>query len=218
MLKQALARFTQMSEKNELSKIYKQIQGGTCSSCGSCCYDNVGLSACEFMNVLLYLQEENRIEETKLAIEKWYLNQYTQVQACIFLKENLCSIYEVRPLTCRLFGHQEIEEQNYRVGLVLKQNTEDKEILSKEYGIEVSDEVLHHAIRQCDFIPNKRLSKEERSKIFDEIQQRDKDYYLSELIDEELINLSLIEWFIALYFDEEILFDTLMSEISKRPE
>lgn len=218
MLKQALKRFNDMDTKSELNRIYSVITGGTCSSCGKCCYDNVGLSACEFLNILDFLQKEDRIKETVSAVENWYMNQYVKVQPCIFLKDNRCTVYEVRPLTCRLFGHQEAAEQNGRVELVLKQNQEAKQFLREEYGIAVSDEVLEHAIRQCDFKPQVRLTKAERAELFDLIQQEDKDYYLGDLIDEELINLSLIEWFVALYIDEDELFERLLTEMSKRPE
>jgi Putative zinc- or iron-chelating domain len=73
------------------------------AGCTACCYIDVDISSDEASTIFNYCGE-NKIE-----IDSAYLKQqeaagrktYSSVSRCVFLKENLCSIYPVRPVACR---------------------------------------------------------------------------------------------------------------------
>jgi Putative zinc- or iron-chelating domain len=73
------------------------------AGCTACCYIDVDISSDEASTIFNYCAE-NKIE-----IDSAYLKQqeaagrktYSSVSRCVFLKENLCSIYPVRPVACR---------------------------------------------------------------------------------------------------------------------
>jgi hypothetical protein len=88
--------FTAAPDENK-----KEIQ---CKAgCTACCYIDVDISSDEASTIFNYCAE-NKIE-----IDSAYLKQqeaagrktYSSVSRCVFLKENLCSIYPVRPVACR---------------------------------------------------------------------------------------------------------------------
>jgi len=83
-----------------LSKIFKNIGDViTCSKgCGFCCHQRIGLTFPALANIIPHVTQDN-IEDAKKFIEADM--QYGK--ACIFLKDNSCSIYSDRPFTCRSY-------------------------------------------------------------------------------------------------------------------
>ena len=73
------------------------------AGCTACCFIDVEISGDEAEVIIDYCVE-NGIE-----IDKVYLTEqaavgrksYTALSRCVFLKNNLCSIYDVRPMACR---------------------------------------------------------------------------------------------------------------------
>ena len=73
------------------------------AGCTACCYIDADISGDEATVIINYCKE-NGIE-----IDKEYLTKqaavgrksYSELSRCVFLKDNLCSIYPVRPITCR---------------------------------------------------------------------------------------------------------------------
>jgi len=71
--------------------------------CTACCFIEIDVSRDEAANILDYCRENG------LPIDKEYLEKqasagrktYSAVSRCVFLKGNLCSVYEVRPVACR---------------------------------------------------------------------------------------------------------------------
>lgn len=81
-----------------------------CEKCGLCCGDTL----CKSRNILLLEREITRIAErtSKAAVEfsEKVVNEghFTHRMkksngSCVFLKENLCSIYDTRPIICRFY-------------------------------------------------------------------------------------------------------------------
>ena len=73
--------------------------------CSSCCHDNVDISRAEGEYIIEYCREHN-IEIDKSALEEQLKVTAADVRfspksACVFLKDGLCSIYPIRPVTCR---------------------------------------------------------------------------------------------------------------------
>lgn len=73
------------------------------AGCTACCFIDVDVSGDEVAVIINYCKE-NGIE-----IDKEYLTKqaavgrklYSALSRCVFLKDNLCSIYPVRPIACR---------------------------------------------------------------------------------------------------------------------
>ena len=79
----------------------KEIQCKT--GCTACCFIDIDVSGDEAAVIIDYCRE-NGIE-----IDRDYLTKqaavgrkiYSDLSRCVFLKDNLCSIYPVRPIACR---------------------------------------------------------------------------------------------------------------------
>jgi len=79
----------------------KDIQCKT--GCTACCFIEIDVSTDEAATIINYCRENN------IEIDQEYLTKqaakgrktYSEVSRCVFLKENLCSIYPVRPVACR---------------------------------------------------------------------------------------------------------------------
>lgn len=208
----ALQAFRENLVDEALKALYSEIPSGQCSSCGACCYDNVPLSAGEFLAIVDGLERSGTLSETLERVAKWYVYQFNRVQPCVFLDDKMrCQIYDYRPLVCRLFGHQTPEEQARRVDIVLSQNKDLAKAVKEAYDINIHETVVNHVIRQCDFIPDKPFDKALQDKSFDAVQQVDLQFYQEGLIDLDYINLSLIEWFVLAYLDEDALLDQTLA-------
>lgn len=191
-----------------LNQLYATIPSGRCDSCGACCYDNVPLSVGEFLALVSYLKSEGRLERAVEKVARWYVYQFETVQPCVFLGDDKrCEVYAVRPLVCRLFGHQTADEQARRVKIVLEQNQKLAAAVKDAYGIVIKPEVVKHAIQQCGFVPDEVFEKSSQDSLFDAVQQLDLPYYQQGLVDLEYINLSLVEWFVLAFLDEDELLD-----------
>ena len=86
---------------NATQESKKEIQ---CKAgCTACCFIDVDVSVDEATVIIDYCRE-NGIE-----VDKAYLTEqaaagrksYSGLSRCVFLKDNLCSIYPVRPIACR---------------------------------------------------------------------------------------------------------------------
>ena len=76
----------------------------TCKpGCTACCFIDVDVSFDEVAAIINYCKE-NAIEIDKEYLEKQASvgrKKYSELSRCIFLKDNMCSIYPVRPIACR---------------------------------------------------------------------------------------------------------------------
>jgi Fe-S-cluster containining protein len=88
--------FTNAPEENK-----KGIQCKT--GCTACCFIDVDISFDEVDTIINYCRE-NAIEIDKEYLKKQAAvgrKKYSEVSRCVFLKDNMCSIYPVRPIACR---------------------------------------------------------------------------------------------------------------------
>ena len=86
---------------NATEESKKEIQ---CKAgCTACCFIDVDVSGDE-AGVIIDYCTENDIEVDKAYLTKQAAagrKSYSAFSRCIFLKDNLCSIYPVRPIACR---------------------------------------------------------------------------------------------------------------------
>ena len=73
------------------------------TGCTACCFIDVDVSGDEAATIIAYCRE-NGIEMDKEYLTKQAAvgrKSYSDLSRCVFLKDNLCSIYPVRPIACR---------------------------------------------------------------------------------------------------------------------
>ena len=76
--------------------------------------ESVGINLIEFLNIYNYLQDKDELRKKSIGrIMDYYFMEFMEKKSCPFKDENnMCLIYEVRPLNCRLFGHWKKEDYN----------------------------------------------------------------------------------------------------------
>ncbi|MCT4593751.1 MAG: YkgJ family cysteine cluster protein [Anaeromicrobium sp.] len=192
---------------NKLNEEYEKIHGGKCTGCTNCCAESVHTYYVEFLNIYDYLMKDKDLYNILIPrIKKYYLEELYKNNKCPFLNENnKCYIYEVRPLVCRLFGHYTEDEHEKNYLKVLETNRNIKNYLKEEYDLAIPQEVVNKKISYCgEFSTNKRLSREDRLDIQDNILNMDSKFFIMELIDEDYMNLGLVDWFMYMLYGTNI--------------
>jgi Fe-S-cluster containining protein len=94
--------------KKDLKKFKTDLNIDHCNGpcCCACCYDFIRLTRPEFQTIKNYMiKHDIKIDKRKLKImnvsQQDFFNLKIHQRRCLFLKDNRCSIYDVRPLVCR---------------------------------------------------------------------------------------------------------------------
>ena len=114
--KDQLSRLRTRNQTGTIKEVYKAIDSFfnaapeenkkeiQCKAgCTACCFIDVDVSVDEAAAIINYCSE-NAIEIDKEYLEKQAAvgrKKYSELSRCVFLKDDLCSIYPVRPLACR---------------------------------------------------------------------------------------------------------------------
>lgn len=78
------------------------MKNNKCLKCGKCCANILLLTSMEIQRIKKYIKENNIVPVNRNSVVLFSSTAY--VDCCPFLtKENLCSIYEVRPKICKEF-------------------------------------------------------------------------------------------------------------------
>lgn len=200
------AKNNQLFEK--LNDVYNTLPKGKCTGCGNCCMESVGINLIEFLNIFNYLKDKEELRKKSLErIIDYYFMEFMEKKCCPFRDENnMCEIYEVRPLNCRLFGHWKKEDYNKNLSDVTEKNRQYKNIIKGKYGFDISDEVVNYKIKYCeDFIPNNGyLSKSDRLNFADNIMVLDSKLFIAGVIDIEFRDRGIVEYFIDSLLDQNM--------------
>lgn len=213
------------AEKNQLfeklNNIYDTLPKGKCTGCGKCCMESVGINLIEFLNIYNYLQDKDELRKKSIGrIMDYYFMEFMEKKSCPFKDENnMCLIYEVRPLNCRLFGHWKKEDYNKNLKDITEKNQQYKNIMKGKYGFDISDEVVNYKIKYCeDFIPdNEYLSKSERLGFADDLMVLDSRLFSKGVIDIEFRDRGIVEYFIDSLLHQNISYN-IKVRISKEPK
>ena len=206
---------------DKLNNIYDTLPSGKCSGCGNCCMESVGINLIEFLNIYNYLQDKDELRKKSIGrIMDYYFMEFMEKKSCPFKDENnMCLIYEVRPLNCRLFGHWKKEDYNKNLKDITEKNQQYKNIMKGKYGFDISDEVVNYKIKYCeDFIPdNEYLSKSERLGFADDLMVLDSRLFSKGVIDIEFRDRGIVEYFIDSLLHQNISYN-IKVRISKEPK
>lgn len=189
-----------------LEKLYKTIPQGICTGCAKCCMESVHTHYIEFLNIFKYLKENKRLYEELLPkIIKYYFLEMIERNPCPLLNDKgMCSIYEYRPLICRLFGHSTEKEHEENYKNVLSSNIAHMKFFKNRYHILLPKEVIYYKIPYCkDFQCDKRVKKAQRQRLMDSIFTIESAFFMRGLIAEDFLNTGLVSWFVYTIFDME---------------
>lgn len=180
--------------EEKLSQIYESIPSGDCVGCGSCCHESVPLTFFELMRVDEYLKENGLSKELAHGVVHYYFNELTRRDSCPFLNDdNRCRIYDVRPLTCRVYGHmtKEADQEGYEG--VLSSNKETQEYFKNKHNILIPDDVVSYKIPYCEaFEVSEKMTKEDREKIEMQVLNLDLYFVMEDIIEPMPFSLGLI--------------------------
>jgi Fe-S-cluster containining protein len=151
------------------------------------------------------MKTHNIYDQLNEKIENHYFSELYKRQDCPFLNSDKgCSIYPVRPMVCRMFGHSSKKDHEASYQGILEMNEEADAYFFETYQKHIPDEVKFHKIDYCQsFKPSKVMSKSSRQELIDHLFQLDTQFLFEDLIPEDAINLSITNWFIYLKYSEE---------------
>lgn len=113
--------FNNLSPINKIKKLYEVIDLNIENSglkkitacgegCSFCCHDKINITEDE----AVYIKSHNpsyNVERSQVQKDRDFWSLSFKNKACIFLKDNKCSIYNIRPYICRL--HNVSKVNNY---------------------------------------------------------------------------------------------------------
>ncbi|QZY55446.1 YkgJ family cysteine cluster protein [Crassaminicella profunda] len=191
---------------DRLSKIYDTLPTGRCFGCTKCCMESVHTHFIEFLNIFHYLRENRQLYEKIFPqIIQYYFLEMVKKEHCPFLdEEGRCTIYEVRPLVCRMFGHLTEKEYEESYKNVLHQNIEIMKVFKNKYKIMLPENVVNYKIDYCrNFEVDKQMTKDQRQTLIDQMFTMESAFFMRGLITEDFIDTGLVSWFVYTVFDIE---------------
>lgn len=203
---QAIRTAENASYFEKLNKIYSTIPQGKCGGCTKCCMESVHTHFVEFLNIFRYMKENRRLYEELLPkIIRYYFLELVTKEHCPFLNDQgMCSIYDYRPLVCRLFGHWTQEEYEESYKNVLSTNLQNMKLFKNKYKILLPAEVVNYKIAYCkDFEVHKKMVKTQRQAMIDNIFTMESAFFMRGLITEEFLDTGLVSWFVYSLFERE---------------
>lgn len=206
IINQAIRTAENASYLEKLNKIYSTIPQGKCGGCTKCCMESVHTHFIEFLNIFHYMQENRRLYEMLLPkIIRYYFLELVTKEHCPFLNDQgMCSIYNYRPLVCRLFGHWTQEEYEESYKNVLNENLQNMKLFKNKYKILLPEEVVNYKILYCeDFEVHKKMVKTQRQTMVDNIFTMESAFFMRGLITEEFLDTGLVSWFVYTIFEKE---------------
>lgn len=172
-----------------LNRIYQKIPETKCPRCNDCCkkYNINNVYSIEYLNILNYVKncfsQDKRAKLLSLAKINLFIKQRYKNKGikkgkvrlcCIFIdeKNKCCSIYEYRPLTCRLLGLEHLfsnnPKQKSKCSRMTRVNKKKAKRLNpslvnrlwKEIG-ELSDNFIYYSKHANQIITTKSLALDE---------------------------------------------------------
>lgn len=187
-----------------LNALYETIPEGECAGCAACCMESVETHWVEFLQIYAYLRERAELlHRLKPGILQFYLLEGAEKRHCPFQVEGRrCAIYPVRPLPCRLFGQWSEEEYEANYEVTLRNNRGVAEYYLGQYGLRLPESVVTHKVPYCrTFRKPEDLTQEGFYDLLDGIMAIQSRFLFAGLVDEHVLSLGLIAWWMGTWFD-----------------
>ncbi len=185
----ALGKAEQNDLFAKLGKIYANLPQTSCTGCATCCnWGSPPAFFIEYLNLYRYVRDnlkENWPDILKKSTEYFYLELVDPNQKCTFLSDdNRCSVYEVRPFTCRSYGL--LSKEDFETGdRSLKKLAQE---FKKEYDLTLPDEIINYELPWCDKVVSGQRSYIKKSTLAGlaaQVGSLDYHFFPQELVDQE---------------------------------
>ena len=154
-LRRALRRARRRRLFDALEQVYAELPETTCGGCGRCCFESPGLFFVEYLRLVEMLETQRQDVVTR-ALRELLFSWIEPERNCLFLEEaRRCTIYEARPLACRLFGLSsptDPDQAQEELRLAAEQEAEQL----RRLGIEIPEAALRRAVAGCDRVRDTR--------------------------------------------------------------
>jgi hypothetical protein len=117
--------------EREVIEKHPTVTQKVCESCADCCSDQVPFTKREFK---YYKKKYKNLMKGTVLVphseKHFYIQKKRRDSKCVFLKDNLCQIYEDRPLICQLYGVSPLSQCGLE-GLTVCPDRSERNRLSK---------------------------------------------------------------------------------------
>jgi Fe-S-cluster containining protein len=137
---------------DSLLRIYASFPETQCDNCARCCFESPGVFFVEYLYLMQQVARMPRERRDALMLRglgELLFSWIDPERQCIFLDSSRCSIYESRPLACRLFGlvaQRDREEAEVQARFAARQEADRLRLL----GIRVPEAVIARSLVSCD--------------------------------------------------------------------
>lgn len=173
----------------QLQKVYNNLPETTCDGCATCCkWGSPPAFFIEYLNMYKFLRDNMRDKWQDFLVkstEYFYLELVDAGQVCPFLnEENDCSVYSVRPFSCRSFGL--LSQKDFEIGDRSLRKLADRYF--EEYNIKIADELVNSELPWCGKVTasnGTRLDKSALAGLAAQISTIDYSFLPQDLVDQE---------------------------------
>ncbi len=176
--------------RNKLEMIYGSIPGGNCAGSARCCCESVNCFYSEYLNVVSELRTKNLFAlYEERAIRYWFSELSVAMDCPLLTEKRLCSVYESRPLPCRVFGHLNQNDFEENSELIREQNCDAAEELLQEFGIIVPESVTCGQVGFCEnFSSDRGMSADDRDDLIDQLFGVESTFLMDETLEMDEFN------------------------------
>jgi Fe-S-cluster containining protein len=178
-----------------LRSVYDSLPETRCDGCARCCFESPGVFYLEHLRLLDLLAAMPAVRRRDLlqrALRELLFSWVEPDRGCIFLEASRCTIYEGRPLACRLFGlssptDPEVMQREHRLAA-----EEEADRLSW-LGVEVPEATLTRVVVSCDRVRARRgrLRRVDPDEVAEQVAALDARLLPEEVVRQEYSFLSL---------------------------
>lgn len=203
-----------------LSEVYDRVPGGRCSGCTACCAESVSTFFVEWLRIRDFLEAAGRWAEALDRAENYARFELARPMKCPMLEaDGSCMIYEVRPLTCRIFGHLKAADYDRNLKAVLKANRRAADEILKHYGVRLPSAVVERSIPFCEsFVSEAPITVFERDELFDDLFSIDSRFLMTGLLESDQIQLGLVDWFAMVRLEPDVLSEERLKHAAEAGE
>ncbi|MZQ96698.1 MAG: hypothetical protein GT601_03380 [Acidaminobacter sp.] len=203
-----------------LSEVYARVPGGRCRGCTACCAESVSTFFVEWLRIRDFLEASGRWSEALNRAEDYARFELARPMKCPMLEaDGRCMIYEVRPLTCRIFGHLKAADYGRNLKAVLKANQRAAEEIFKHYGVRLPAAVVERSIPFCEsFVSEAPMTSGDRDELFDDLFSIDSRFLMTGLLEPDQIQLGLVDWFAMVRLEGDALAEERVKHAAEMAE
>ena len=141
-----------------LAAIYATFPETSCEGCARCCFESPGLFFTEYLHLTEHVQRMSQERQDTLArraVRELFFAWVDPQRTCIFLESSRCTLYEHRPLACRLFGFVAPADREAAEAAARISAREEARRLAR-LGIAVPEEIVTRSLVSCDRVRDAR--------------------------------------------------------------